>query len=216
MDEPNAWTEDELRILREMWPCHTVREISERIPGRTPQACLTKGLRIGLPRRPHRGGKGEPWTPEEDATVAALYGDEGAAGTAARLPGRTPAAVANRVRRLGLVSKHYRRWTPEEDALLIRWYGRMGAGRMLAEGMLPGRDVDAVMHRANLLGVRRLTVSTWTAREDEAIRACIPGMLALPSPDARLIALRRLSRAIGREERHVASRMRRWLREEAA
>ena len=116
MDEPNAWTEDELRILREMWPCHTVREISERIPGRTPQACLTKGLRIGLPRRPHRGGKGEPWTPEED----------------------------------------------------------------------------------------------------EAIRACIPGMLALPSPDARLIALRRLSRAIGREERHVASRMRRWLREEAA
>ena len=79
MDEPNAWTEGELRILREMWPGHTVKEISERIPGRTPQACLTKGLRIGLPRRPHRGGKGEPWTPEEDATVCEHYADEGIA-----------------------------------------------------------------------------------------------------------------------------------------
>ena len=215
MDEPNAWTEGELRILREMWPGHTVKEISERIPGRTPQACLTKGLRIGLPRRPHRGGKGEPWTPEEDATVCEHYADEGAAGTAAHLPGRTPAAVSNRAHRLGLASKRYNRWTPEEDALLIRWYGRMGAGRMLAEGMLPGRDVEAVMYRANLLGVRRLTVSTWTPEEDEAIRACIPGMLACETRDARLLALRRLSRAIGREERHVASRMRRWLREEA-
>ena len=215
MDEPNAWTEGELRILREMWHDHPVKEISERIPGRTPQACLTKGLRIGLPRRPHRGDKGKPWTPEEDAIVAALYGDEGAAGTAARLPGRTPAAVANRARRLRLASKHYRRWTPEEDALLIRWYGRMGAGRMLAEGMLPGRDVDAVMYRANLLGVRRLTVSTWTPEEDEAIRACIPGMLACETRDAQRAALKRLARALGREERHVASRMRRWLKEAA-
>ena len=215
MDAVIEWTEGELRTLREMWPGHTVKEIAERIPGRTPQACLTKGLRIGLPRRPHRGGKGEPWTPEEDAIVAALYGDEGAAGTAARLPGRTPAAVANRARRLGLASKHYRRWTPEEDALIIRWYGRMGAGRMLAEGMLPGRDVEAVMYRANLLGVRRLTVSTWTEREDEAIRACIPGMLACETRGAQLLALRRLSRALGREERHVASRMRRWLKEAA-
>lgn len=156
--------------------------------------------------------RGLPWAPEEDAVLYARWADEGAKGTAALLPGRSPSAVRSRAQRLGLLTNHYRRWTPEEDAAIVEHYPKMGAGRMKAALMLPGRDVDAVMNRACALGVRRLTARTWTAREDEAIRACIPGLRANPSRGA----LKRLARALGRSERHTAMRMQHWLREETA
>ena len=215
MGSGNAWTQGELRDLRRLWPDHTAPEVAALIPRRSAQSCRNKARALGLERSGACRGKGVLWSAEEDATVREFFGAEGASGVARRLPGRSASAVSNRAHRLGLESGHFRRWTPEEDALIVEHYEAMGAGAMCAAGMLPGRDATKVMNRACALGVHRRKAPTlWTPDEDRAIRAAIPLMLA-EEPRMRPVRLTRLANALDRDERHVAARMLRWLKEAA-
>lgn len=211
----NAWTQDELRDLRRLWPDHLLSEIARLIPRHSAQSVRSKARALGLEHKPRRGGKGVPWTPEEDAVVCEFFGAEGASGVARRLPGRTASAVSNHAHRLGLQSEHFKRWTPEEDATIVEHYEELGAGAMCAAGMLPGRTAAKVMNRAFALGVRRRKApARWTPDEDRAIRAAIPLMLR-EEPRMRPVRLTRLANVLDRDERHVAARMRLWLREAA-
>lgn len=64
-----------------------------------------------------------PWTEAERWTLAALWDGHGKwwDGWAKALPGRGPAAIADKASEMGLAWKRPReKWTPEEDALLLR------------------------------------------------------------------------------------------------
>lgn len=65
----------------------------------------------------------DPWTEAERWTLATLWEGHGKwwDGWAKALPGRSPAAIADKASEMGLAWKRPReKWTPEEDALLLR------------------------------------------------------------------------------------------------
>lgn len=209
MAKAAPWTPEELDTLRKLWPDMTVEEISDRIPGRSAQACHLKAARIGLPRKGYTAAQGVRWTPEEDETLRAHWLDEGSR-VADRLPLRSRNACSTRARKLGLVGRR-RIWTPEEDVVVCESYERMGANAMVAAGMLPGRTAQSIRTHASALGLHRAPGGAWTPREDRAIRACIPRLRACP--DER--ALVRLANGLDRPLLDVAQRMRYWLEEAA-
>lgn len=81
-------------------------------------ACTQEARKAGVVERGSRSKHHRIWTPEEDAIVRAHYLDKKSAGVAGLLRARSPAAIKERARRLGL-SRTVRLWTEEEEAWLM-------------------------------------------------------------------------------------------------
>jgi hypothetical protein len=62
-----------------------------------------------------------------------------------------------------------RKWTTEEDDVLRREYRRLFRNLEELKRLLPGRSRDAIVIRANRLGVCGMN---WTSDEDRAIKLC--------------------------------------------
>jgi hypothetical protein len=120
------------------------------------------------------------WTPEEDAILKAIIARDlspqyRTAAYRAELPGRTPAAINNRARYLGIkVRKHrpHRAWTAAENAKLrAEWPTKKPVSHIAAE---LNRSESSCLNRAKKLGMRtrqpwaRVTI---TPELDAAIRA---------------------------------------------
>lgn len=81
-------------------------------------ACTREARTAGVLRPASRSKYHRRWTPEEDAVVRASYLIKGPQATAGLLRARTPEAVKEHARRLGL-SKTVRLWTEEDEAWLL-------------------------------------------------------------------------------------------------
>jgi hypothetical protein len=90
------------------------------------------------------------WLPAEDRTLAAWYGRESNKRLAARLPGRTAAAVRMRARMLGLPMRKKWSWG---EVVLLGFYPAVGAA-MLSEQL--NRTPAAIRARANARGFKLL------------------------------------------------------------
>lgn len=105
-----------------------------------------------------------------DGYTSALPCDE----IARRLPGRTPASVAARARRLELAG-YARRWSPLEDRRLTHLNSRGITLETIAQQL--GRTPEAIRRRAAHLGIdpppaapAPRTAQRWTAEEDDLLR----------------------------------------------
>lgn len=91
------------------------------------------------------------WTPEEIAILRRDHADR--RGLPARLPGRTPKAIAHKLRRLGLVRARLV-WTADEAKALRSPY-RSGVSIDDLQAMFPGKSKRQIWGKAFALGVRR-------------------------------------------------------------
>jgi hypothetical protein len=190
-----------------------VQELATRL-GRTPEALRLRAVKLGA----HRPVRRRRWSTGEDAAVRDGY-DSGlsCAEIARELPGRTPAAVTARARKLGLAT-HARRWTAPDDERLRRLAGRYPLEE-LARRL--GRTPDAMRQRASKLGLAPLAGGSspragtpWTGAEDELLRlhaGLNPGVLGPllgRSDRAVTIRLSKLGLRAGRERspHHTAPR----------
>ena len=108
-------------------------------------------------------------------------------------------------------------WTRDELRDLRRLWPDHTSPEVAA--LIPRHSAPSCRNKARDLGLecsgaRRLGLVPWTPDEDRAIRAAIPLMLA-EEPRMRPVRLTRLANALDRDERHVAARMRHWLKETA-
>lgn len=113
-----AWTEEELRELREMYaagvPC---REMAARL-GRSLKAiharCILAGVNQGA------GSRKRKWTEAEREAVRRMFAAGRRDAEIALATGRSAAAVTEMRHCMGLVCREHRRWTPEERLRLRR------------------------------------------------------------------------------------------------
>ena len=127
-------------------PCEglrTAQEWARRHAGGTAAAVVT----TSPPRSPEKAPAlhRSHWTAEEDAWLVAHPG--ASSEEAAQTLGRTPAAVGNRRRALGITAPAAKPWSEYEDRLL-----RGCTGLRDALAMLPARTRSAVKARARSIG----------------------------------------------------------------
>jgi hypothetical protein len=190
-----------------------VQELAARL-GRSPEALRLRAVKLGV----YRPARRRRWSAGEDAAVRDGY-DSGLSceRIARELPGRTPAAVAARARKLGLAT-HARRWTALDDERLRHLAGRYPVEE-LARRL--GRTPDALRQRASKLrlapldsGASPRAGAPWTAAEEELLRlhaGLNPGVLGPllgRSDRAVTIRLSKLGLRAGRERspHHTAPR----------
>jgi hypothetical protein len=147
------WLAEEDRLLREGYErglsCAAIGRLL--LPPRSADAVAARACALGL------GNYGRRWTPSEDARLRELVGAEVALEEAARALVRTPEAIRQRARTLGLKlpppaprPRARRRWSEAEDAILLRHAPNDDPNLAL----LLGRSDIAVRQRLAALGLR--------------------------------------------------------------
>lgn len=202
------WTQRDDELLREGYErglaCRAVASVMLR-GTRTAGAVSARARKLGLVTY------ARAWTAEEDSSLRRLSLTGASLYAAAERHGRTPEAIRQRSRRLGVgltpepASAGGRRWTPEEDAILHE-FASLHPGRL---SRLLGRSDQAVLRRMRTLGLtsrspHRLPParSGLTPRELRMIaHECSDG-----GPRRFLALARRLGRPPG-ELRHLARQL---------
>lgn len=101
------------------------------------------------------------------------------------IPGRTPSAIRNKLKRQGMTPDRRRAWEPEEDARLRREYVDQNIPtHVLAQSM--NRGISSIYHRAKRMGLERRPAKEgdgedlqahnlpWTEAEDQYLREEYP------------------------------------------
>ena len=155
----HRWTPEEVATVRRAYPDTTRKELAARV-GVSEDALQKLMDREGIRKRPphHR------WTDEERETLRREYGNrrKSIAQLAAWL-GVTESAVKQQAFHLGLSSCVV--WTDEEDRLLFDLAGRYRP-QTIARKL--GRSVEAVVKRANMLGLSFRDRYGWYSQKEVA------------------------------------------------
>ena len=143
------WTEDEIRILRDVYPKSGVSGVQKLLPNRSSLACSKMAIQLGLTAK--RSKEQIKWSDAEIEILKSHYPDMGKDVTRL-LPGRTAATCCRIASELGLsIRGHY--WSEEEDAILREYYPR--EGKKVSQ-RLPNRGETSCDSRARRLGLCRM------------------------------------------------------------
>ena len=158
-----VWSDEEVRILKQMYPSHTFEEISDSID-RTASAIFGKAQKLKLKKR-------KLWTKKEDSFLRRFHGKKSRAELG-RILGRTVQAIGQRAKKFGITHETVR-WTKRECYMLIKRYPKMqtqGLAKLL------GRSSVAISIKAGHLRIKKNIGGfaaggrRWTKEEDKIIR----------------------------------------------
>jgi len=159
------WSDEEIKILKEMYPLHTTEEISDMIDRTAAGIC---GMAHRLKLR-----KLSPWTKKHDAFLRRFHTKKSYDKIASAL-NRTADSVLWRAKKLGITTKvpHAVRpsvpWIKKEYDLFIKHYPTTTAKEL---GKRIGRSKGAIDARARVLGIKKYTEErNWTKQQDKIIR----------------------------------------------
>jgi len=159
----DRWSDEEIRILKEMYYTHTFEEIADVIM-RTRDAIATKAVKLKLQKL-------KIWSKSEDNYIRRYYTSKPPRELAARF-GRTSGAVKLRASILG-VDRILHCWTPRELELLSKYYPIMHSKEL---AKLIGRTASNVIAKAELLGIKKEAGSViangrrWRKKEVEEVK----------------------------------------------
>lgn len=161
-----VWTRRDDRLLRTLAGDRVELERAAQILSRTPEALRARARKLGLPplRSPHSGRTRRRWTAAEEEQLRLHAGLN--PGLLAELVGRSPEAVVQRLRRLGLRdhcdrSPHHpaparEGFTPGERATIARELSSGGPRRQLALAKRLGRAPAQIAALPLPAGLRRV------------------------------------------------------------
>ena len=162
-----AWSKDEVKLLKKLYPDGGAREIAERT-GRPLTSVRRRAYYMGIQAREYRR-----WSANEVQLLKELYRDETAQSIADKL-GRTLEAVRSKARTIGLKQWCVHPWSRHEIALLKRLYPDHN-NRDIANEL--GRTVRAVARRARILGISEQR-NVWSKRELNLLKRLYPSKTA--------------------------------------
>ena len=157
--EQPSWSDEEIRILKEMYPLHTAEEISDSID-RTASAIIARAQRLRLKKN---------WLwPKQDEDYLRKFHNKKSYAELGRILGKTTSAITKRAIDLGISYKASPPWTTRQVKLLIEYYPIMKAKKL---AKLIGRTSRAVNTKALELGIRSYPEDRkWNKQEDETLR----------------------------------------------
>lgn len=167
-NDRKPWSEEEDEILKKYYPS-MFNKVSEKLPGRSPEACRKRAKRLGINVMEKR-----PWTKEEDEILREFYPTMGG-DVYKLLDGRTKrSCVARANNYLNLSAKYNHEWEDSEIGYLKERYPIDGP-EVYKE--LPGITRTECILKAKELGLDKGPVSTpWTEEEDNILREYYPSM----------------------------------------
>ena len=165
-----SWSEDEVKLLKKLFPRGKAREIADQI-GRPLTAVRQKAYSMGLKTREcHR------WSANEVELLKKLYPNENTRSMANKL-GRSMGAVMKKASSLSL--KNVRRptpWSRQEENLLKKLYPG-NTVREIASQI--GRSASAVAGRAHKLELRKARrYPVWSKKELNMLKKLYPSRTA--------------------------------------
>jgi hypothetical protein len=142
-----AWTKDEVKLLKKLFPQGRARAIAEQT-GRSLEGVKHKAYSMGIRTRVNR-----PWSASEVRQLKRLYPSETIQSIADKL-GRTAWAIAAKAGQLGLteLAEEHRVWSKRELNLLRKLYPSKTA-EQIAEQI--GRSVQAIRSKISVLGLKK-------------------------------------------------------------
>lgn len=180
-----AWTEEELDILKEYFPTEGA-SIQKRLPRHSIPAIYQRAHRLGV--SVDRQHCNRSWDEDEMAVLREFYPIEGR-DVAKRLPWRTEAACKTQANKMGLKApprkhkEYVNHWTEEEDRILRDFFPIEGQA---VSKRLPNRTDAACLQRAYSLRLKYISgrntteahkkdrYNRWTAQEDQILRDFFP------------------------------------------
>ena len=158
-----AWSEDEVNLLKNLFPRGRAREIARQI-GRPLTAVRQKVYNMGI-----KPDKSRLWSANEMELLKTLYQDENVHSIADKL-GRSEKAVGHKARSIGLKKEKAPPWSRQEIRLLKKMYPYNSA-RDTANKL--GRTVLAVQQKAYKVGLRK-SIRVWSKRELDLLKKQYP------------------------------------------
>ncbi len=165
-----AWSEDEVKLLKRLFPPGRAREIAEQT-GRPLTAVRQKAYTLGIKTR-----ELHIWSVNEVKLLKKLYPSENTQSIADKL-GLPLKLVRQKTYRLGIQKVGTAPvcvWSRQEEALLRKMYPDNSV-RDIANKL--GRTVQAVARRASKLGLRKSN-AVWSKRELNLLRKLYPSRTA--------------------------------------
>ena len=165
------WSEDEVKLLKRLFPCGRAREIAEQT-GRPLTAVRQKAYSMGIKTR-----ELHLLSANEVKLLKKLYPTENTQSIADKL-GLSSEQVRNKANYLGLKKvriAHGRVWSRQEEILLREMY---------PDNIVPdiakqlGRTVPMVEGKAHKLGLRKAKSACWSKRELNLLRKLYPSRTA--------------------------------------
>ena len=140
-----SWSEDEVKLLKRLFPCGRAREIAEQT-GRPLMAVKQKAYSMGIRTRAHRF-----WSADGIRLLKKLYQDERNVQSIADKLVRTVSALLTKAKKMGPTEEHCA-WSKRELNLLKKLYPSRTA-QEIADQI--GRSVKATQFRIVKLGLRK-------------------------------------------------------------
>ncbi len=166
-----AWSEDEVKLLKKLFPRGRAREIAERT-GRPLTAVRQKAYSIGIKTR-----ELHLWSANELKLLKKLYPTVDTQSIADKL-GRSSKQVRQKASLIGLkkVGKApVRVWSRQEESLLRKMYPDNSVPSIASQF---GRTVSMVEGKARKLGLRKAKFACWSKRELNLLRKLYPSKTA--------------------------------------
>ncbi len=162
-----AWSEDEVKLLKRLFPRGRAREIAERI-GRSLTAVKHKAYSMGIKTREWR-----LWSANEIKLLKKLYPSENTQSIADKL-GRSRISIDHKTCNIGIKKVGTARvWSRQEEALLRKLHPDNSI-RDIADQL--GRTVQMVAGKAHKLGLRKSPV--WSKKELNLLKKLYPSRTA--------------------------------------
>ena len=163
-----AWSEDEVKLLKRLFPHGRSREIAEQT-GRHLTAVRQKAYSMGIKTREWR-----LWSANEIKLLKKLYPSENTQSIADKL-GRTFVSVSIKANLIGLKKAGTRPvWSRQEEALLRKLHPDNSI-RDIANQL--GRTVRAIVNKAQRLGLRK-PKPVWSKKELNLLKKLYPSRTA--------------------------------------
>lgn len=159
---PEAWSEDEIQVLKDNYESLGLDAVKPLLPNRTESAIYSKAQDLRLKTRLYW----EEWELDflrqnhDKLTVEELTERLSANG-------RTVIAVAQRLREMGL-NEGINYYTPEEDEIIKTNYNKITLKQLCK--LLPDRTPKSIFKRARNLKLNNEAAPDWTPEEDEIIK----------------------------------------------
>ena len=164
-----AWSEDEIELLKRLFPCGGAGEIAKQT-GRPLTAVRQKAYNMGI-----KTDKYHFWLANEIQLLKELYPNESIHNIAEKL-GRSEQAIRDKAYIAGLKDKKEKAplWSNQEIALFKKMYPDNSI-RDIANKL--GRTVLAVQQKAYKLGLRK-SIHVWSKRELNLLKKLYPSRTA--------------------------------------